>query len=337
MFEFKVNKYISVRLEDSKTKIYVDNEFFIVCKFLLLNIAHEDLIFLDDLQSIDEIGLDNSLEGNNNKHILTPEIEFWGHCSNLQVWAENEYNTNLLHRNLAFPLLKELTEAGDPKARKVFKDEIARRFSSGFRPVMLYLIEENYLSLLDEEELDSLLYSVRLNHNLHKKVSFFKRKPFIFIHYIGGLRNTVKFALSYILQEIDGQNFVFGYLFTGNSDRFFVFSSEGSFQNLMITDDYNIWEKDYDLRKEVAWDKRYNISKDMLESKEGLFEYLKISLKTFLRGDGEYYVLKENCLKKFKKLDITNEYIFMTDNFNKEFLFFLSNYWILPYRYEKDI
>jgi len=298
----------------------------------------EDLISLNDIQSIDEMEFDNSLEENDKiKNLLTSETEFWGHCSNLQVWAENGYNTNLLHRNLAFPLLKKLTEAGDSEARRVFKEEIARRFSIGFRPVQFYLIEENYLSFLNEDELDSLLNIAQLNNNLYKRVSFFKEKPFIFIHYIGGLRDTVKFALSYIMQEINGQNFVFGYLFTGNSDRFFVFSSEGNFQNLMITDDYNIWEKDYDLRKEVAWDKRYDISKDMLESKEGLFEYFKISLKTFLRGDGEYYVLKENCLKKFKKLDKTNEYIFMSDNFNKNFLFFLSNYWILPYRYEKNI
>lgn len=248
MYEFKVNKYLILRLEDSKTNIYVNDEFFIICKFLLLNIMTEDLISLSDFQSIDEMELDSSLEENDKiKNLLTFETEFWGHCSNLQVWAENEYNTNLLHRNLAFPLLKRLTEAGDSKARRVFKEEIAKRFSIGFKPVQFYLIEENYLSFLNEDELDSLLDMAQLNNDLYKKVSFFKIKPFIFIHYIGGLRNIVKFALSYIQQEINGQNYVFGYLFTGNSDRFFVFSSDGSFQNLMITDDYNIWEKDYDL------------------------------------------------------------------------------------------
>lgn len=32
----------------------------------------------------------------------------------------------------SFPLLKKLTEAGDPFARKVFKEEIAQRLESGF-------------------------------------------------------------------------------------------------------------------------------------------------------------------------------------------------------------
>lgn len=58
------------------------------CKFLLLNIPVEKINFLD-------------------------EIEFWGHCSNLQVWAENNYDTRLLHRNLSSPLLKQLSDLGD--------------------------------------------------------------------------------------------------------------------------------------------------------------------------------------------------------------------------------
>ncbi|MFW9879776.1 MAG: hypothetical protein ACFFG0_42420 [Candidatus Thorarchaeota archaeon] len=335
MHEFKVNRYLSLKLENSETNIYVNDEFFIICKFLLLNVLSTDLISLDDFQTIDELELDNPFEENDRiRDILPIETEFRGHCSNLQIWAESGYNTNLLHRSLAFPLLKKLTEAGDLEAKRVFKEEIARRFSMGFRPVQLYLIEENYLSFLTADELDSLLDTARLNNDLYKKVSFFKEKPLLFIHYTGGLRDFVKFALSYIIQEVNSQNFVFGYLFTGNSDRFFVFSSEGSFQNLLITDDYNIWEKGYDLRKEAVWDKTYDIEKSTLISKKELFEYLKNSLNLLLRGDGEYYVLKENSLKKFKKLDSTNDYIFMSDNFNKDILFFLSNYWILPFHYK---
>ena len=35
---------------------------------------------------------------------ITPKQEFWAHCSNLQTWNENYYDTRLIHTNLAFPL-----------------------------------------------------------------------------------------------------------------------------------------------------------------------------------------------------------------------------------------
>jgi Leucine-rich repeat (LRR) protein len=59
----------------------------------------------------------------------------------------------LLHRNLAFPLLKKLTEAGDPIAKNVFKDEIAKRLASGHNSVITYLINEGYLDYLNKDEL----------------------------------------------------------------------------------------------------------------------------------------------------------------------------------------
>ncbi len=88
---------------------------------------------------------------------IDPKTEFWAHCSNLQVWYEYNYNSKLLHRNLAFPLLKRLTEIGDPKAKKVFKEEIAKRFSSGVHLVMLYLMNEEYITFLKKEEFETVL------------------------------------------------------------------------------------------------------------------------------------------------------------------------------------
>ena len=87
---------------------------------------------------------------------LSPEDEFRGHCSNLQAWIENDYDTRLIHYNLAFPLLKRLTEAGDLLAKKVFKEEIAKRYKSGFPSVVKYLEEERYLEYLSKEELEVL-------------------------------------------------------------------------------------------------------------------------------------------------------------------------------------
>ncbi|GAH27524.1 unnamed protein product, partial [marine sediment metagenome] len=64
-------------------------------------------------------------------YLITPEQEFWAHCSNLQTWAEHHYDTRLLHSNISFPLLRRLTEAGDPVAKQFFKDEIAERIKLG--------------------------------------------------------------------------------------------------------------------------------------------------------------------------------------------------------------
>lgn len=166
MFEFRVNEHLLLRLEDGKTVIYVNNERFRQCKFLLLNIDVDEIRGLDKIQSIDmaseilDKSLETSQEGSINPIEIPPEVEFWGHCSNLQVWVENQYDTRLLHSNLAFPLLKRLTETGDILAKVAFKEEIVKRFSSGERSVMQFLMIERYLDILDEEEFETFFYSV---------------------------------------------------------------------------------------------------------------------------------------------------------------------------------
>jgi len=57
---------------------------------------------------------------------------------------------------LAFPLLKALTDAGDPQARQIFAEEIAKRFDSEYLPVMTYLIVNGYLSYLTPQQIKSL-------------------------------------------------------------------------------------------------------------------------------------------------------------------------------------
>ena len=98
------------------------------------------------------------MEDNSNKNVrILPDQEFQAHCSNIQAWVENDYNTCILHKSIAFPLLKRLTESGDIIAKKVFKNEIVERFSSGYIPVSDYLIEENYLNYLTIEEQVTLI------------------------------------------------------------------------------------------------------------------------------------------------------------------------------------
>jgi uncharacterized membrane protein YvbJ len=153
--EFEINDFITLKLENSKTVIYIKGKKFIQCKYLLIEIPEENLEEYDDFLSIDDVSesLDHSFEKNINNFQLKPEIEFWGHSSNLQAWNENLYDTSLLHSNLAFPLLKKLTDVGDPIAKKVFKHEIAERLSKLSTNVAQYLIQENYLEYFDHEEL----------------------------------------------------------------------------------------------------------------------------------------------------------------------------------------
>jgi hypothetical protein len=125
---FEINRYITVKFEDNETVIYFNGEEFLQCKYLLLNIPLNNISEFDEIMSVDEAAekLNNSLEPNGSvgkPFKIPPKVEFWGHCSNLQVWAENNYDSRLVHRNLAFPLLKKLVEVGDPVAKKVFKNE----------------------------------------------------------------------------------------------------------------------------------------------------------------------------------------------------------------------
>ena len=169
MKEFKVNDYLTLRLEDNKTNIYVKEERFDQCKLLLIEIPIYKIQSFDGIKSIDEAAenLDWSLDETNlsNTYEIPPETEFWGHCSNIQVWFENNYNTKLLHRHLAFPLLKKLTEVGDSLARRVFREEIAKRFESGYKNTIDFLREGGYTEYLSREEKESILIKKKNSKN----------------------------------------------------------------------------------------------------------------------------------------------------------------------------
>jgi len=155
MVKYSINKFLDLRLENDRTNIYVNNELFLQCKYLLLKIPISEIESFEEISSINEVidKLDKTLEVSENKdYSISPEIQFWGHCSNLQVWYENNYNSCLMHSNLAFPLLKRLTEVGDIIAKNVFKEEIAKRFEEGQLNVIQCLLYNGYLNYLNEDE-----------------------------------------------------------------------------------------------------------------------------------------------------------------------------------------
>ena len=131
--------------------------------------------FVNNISSFDEVASIDEAEGNLNRALefsvgINPEDEFWGHCSNLQVWDESNYNTNLLHSTIAFPLLKRLSEIGDPKARRVFKESITKRIESNYIPTIIYLVMSHYIDFFIQEEFEVLIKDIkRREHVLNEK------------------------------------------------------------------------------------------------------------------------------------------------------------------------
>ena len=157
-YNYKINKYLTLKLQSYETVIYIAREPFQICKHLLINIP---VGHVNDIESLDELVDDYGEERENeffaHEVEITPKELFKGHCSNLQVWVENNYDTCLLNSNLAFPLLKRLTEVGDLKALSVFKEEVRKRFESLYPPVQQYLISEGYLEYFSISEKNELL------------------------------------------------------------------------------------------------------------------------------------------------------------------------------------
>ncbi len=159
---FEINDYLSLKLENEEAMIYVDGHKFRQCKYLQLNIPTHDIAEYDQINSIDEAEyLSNRLEHNTATKMkeikLSPEENFWGHCSNLQAWADNNYDTRLLHRNLAFSLLRQLKKAGDPVAKRVFKEEIAKRLSDPRVTKNVLITLKDYIHVLNIDQVRLVL------------------------------------------------------------------------------------------------------------------------------------------------------------------------------------
>lgn len=171
---FKINDLLEVRLEDNETVIYVAGSRFNICKKMLLNIPVDEVEDYDEVDSIDDVtdilkwDVQEGQEGV--VYDISPEAEFFGHSSNLQAFYEYGYDTRLLHSNIAFPLLKKLSSMGDLLARKVFREEIEKRYESGNEIVKRFLEKGGYLRYLDENQLDSI--GVDRIENLQLSVRF---------------------------------------------------------------------------------------------------------------------------------------------------------------------
>ncbi len=148
---YRINEHLSLKLKRDKSEgteqrfmIYVDGIPFRSCVCLLITVEIDKINSLDSINSIDELDKYDERKSDYYNSIgeIPAEERVWGHCSNIQAWVEHDHDTRLLYRSLAFPLLKRMTEAGDLTAKIVFKEELAKRYSSGHPSVHEYLKKE---------------------------------------------------------------------------------------------------------------------------------------------------------------------------------------------------
>lgn len=218
--EKEINQYITLRLVNGKTFIFVNGKRFIQCIRLILNIPREDVPLYDEVDSIDEaaklyskhVFQNRIVRGPmaapvpNQRHKITPEQEFWGHCSNIQAWVEHDYDTRILMSNISFPLLRELTKAGDPKAKRVYKEEIALRLESGYPSVVQYLLTQGYIQVFSPSEFKTILESTDLIKKLSsdpKILSYFLRSC------VSKFPTLLEAILLQILKLPEGKNIFF--------------------------------------------------------------------------------------------------------------------------------
>lgn len=155
--EYVIDDYITLRLEEDETVIYVSGKRFSICKSVLIVNPYDNVY--KDINSIDElVDLSPNIEEIDLKFLgVSKEVEFFGHCSNLQLWSENNYDTRLLHSNICFPLLNELCKQGSIKALSMYKKEITKRINSMYIPTIWYLIKNGYLEVFTSQEINVLL------------------------------------------------------------------------------------------------------------------------------------------------------------------------------------
>ncbi len=316
--EFEVNEYIKLKLEKGQSNIYVKNRLFNQCKFLLINIPIDKISSFDEINSIDEAAeeLDRSLEGRGTDLFkIPPEVEFWGHCSNLQVWAEMDYDTRLLHRNIAFPLLRELTQLGDPKARKVYKNEIIKRFTDGNETVNSYLIEEGYLEELNSEDKKRLVVEFIENEKFNGFEFLYSRD------YINS-RNFSKDEVVELLFDLnyDFNSFIKRFLKNGSTAAHIILDLLGKIPGGLLKDTEDLPQKLY----------KRGIIKIFIFGDNTIREYLTPST-----GSGKFNYLEFACRDEGEFKNLINE-IFQNKDIKTLRFLDSHNLLYLMFRMSKD-
>ncbi len=299
MNECIINKFLSVKLEGKDTVIYVRGKKFMGCSFLLLEVPKNRAKenhggSIDEMEEtfIAEVGKDISL--------ISPALEYWGHCSALEGWADYNYDTRVLHRNLSFPLLKELVKAGDPKANKVFKDEIAKRIAKGFFAVTEYLIVEDYIIYLNNEEFESMINDMNIagKKMLAQCISSRLKQP--------GVSHEIKRILFDFLEAVDHEEL--------NKLQYVIFNEEKFFVNedvlrIYVSRDKSIKNiEQLEGLGKLKTLKRLDINNQLISRISGL-EELRDLKELHFRGNKITRIEGLDCLVKLEILNLDDNLI----------------------------
>ncbi|MFX1395476.1 MAG: leucine-rich repeat domain-containing protein [Promethearchaeota archaeon] len=167
--EYKINTDITLKLENGITNIYLNGKKFIQCSHIMVSSSLNDFSETK-IDSIDDLEqFHNEFQGEVD---LDPMEEFWGHCSNIQAWVENGFDSRLLHSNLSFPLLKELSNVNPRKYDVIFREEICQRMIEGNYKTLMFLYEEGYVDRLTREEFWSVFdFNVRPLMEIERKIN----------------------------------------------------------------------------------------------------------------------------------------------------------------------
>lgn len=284
--KFQINDYLVLKLENGKTNIYIRGRKFYLCMNLLLNVPNQEMNGLTEISSIYEAAKrvlsTEKIKAENYK--ITPETEFWGHCSNLQAWYENNYNTEILHRDIAFPLLKKLAEAGEHNAKKVFKKEIIKRIKSGHPSIVNYLINHGYLNYFKRKEIKSLYENTAFVESLIENATNLRELPKLLFKKLKIFRPSINTEQRYILSiENEQRPYEFERIF-----KIFLIGKSGFLKDLFSNTCYNNFSEDYHLTIGVNFGTK-SIDLEEYKIKLQIWDYnceerFKYILKSYLNG-----------------------------------------------------
>jgi GTPase SAR1 family protein len=283
---FKINDYLVLKLQNGKTNIYIRGRRIYLCINLLLNVSNQNINGLSNITSLDEAaGRALSTEKINvDNYKITPETEFWGHCSNLQAWYENNYNTEILHRDIAFPLLKKLTEAGEHIAKKVFKEEIINRIESGHPSIVNYLINHGYLNYFKRKEIKSLYENTAFVESIIENATNLRELPKWLFKKLKIFRPSKNIEPKYVSSiENEQKPYEYESLF-----KIFLIGKSGFLKDLFSNTCYNNFSEDYHLTIGINFGTK-TIDLDEYKIKLLIWDYnceerFKYLLKSYLNG-----------------------------------------------------
>ncbi len=157
--EFIVDEYITLKLIGKNTILFVCGEYFISCYGSLLTRDIKDNEKIIEINSIDEIIEKHSKTRIllDDSEVITPEEEFWGYCSNLQAWVENNHEMGLLEDHLGFGILKKMVKTCNKNILPRFKEEILKRLKSSYFNVLVSFLREDLISYLTQKEIFNYL------------------------------------------------------------------------------------------------------------------------------------------------------------------------------------